>query len=96
MVVNSECSRPGLTCLPDKWAKSVKSPVETAALAFCEGAAVGDEDSVPLELSTGAWMPCLHAGAPKTAAWHLAHVCRDECKELVRRRRRTCGGYRLI
>ena len=111
MVANSQCSRPGQHVFsaagngagcgcqgPEAWAKSVKSPVETAALAFCEAAAlVGDEDSVPSvsvceeQLSnrkaTGpygrldAWL----AEAPKTAVWHLRRVCRDECKELVKK-----------
>ena len=78
-----------------RWAKRVKSPVETAALAFCEAATkTGEEYKVPRvsvceeQLSNrkaaGAYGR-LHTllQAPKTAAWHLAHVCRDECEELV-------------
>ena len=111
-VATSECSRPGQRvfslmgnaagCRCEEgthWAKSVKSPVETAALAFCEAVArEGEEDQIPRvsvceeqlsnRAATGdygrlAGLDALLAGAPKTAEWHLTRVCRDECKELV-------------
>eukprot|EP00913_Durusdinium_trenchii_P023738 g22295.t2 len=92
------------------WARSVKSPVETAALAFCEAALKKKatkggkkEDSVPPvsvceeQLSnrkaTGAYgrLHTVLQEAPKTAAWHLTRVCRDECEELVNMTNRNMG-----
>ena len=120
---NSKCSRPGEKFFPavgnargcrceqrNDWARSVKSPVETAALAFCEAALKKKatkggkkEDSVPPvsvceeQLSnrkaTGAYgrLHTVLQEAPKTAAWHLTRVCRDECEELVNMTNRNMG-----
>ena len=108
-VASLECSRPGQEFFsaegnaagcgcqdPDDYAKSIKSPVETAALAFCEAAArKGSKHNVPPlsvceeQLSNrraaGAYgrLDALLRKAPKTAAWHLTRVCHDECQELV-------------
>ncbi|CAK9065527.1 Uncharacterized protein SCF082_LOCUS33518 [Durusdinium trenchii] len=110
-VASTKCSRPGqrvfsavgnvLGCHCKQagiYAKSVKSPVETAALAFCEAAAKMKEplpSKVPpaskckQQLSHGTTnggfgrLAVLLQQAPKTAAWHLTRVCHDECEELV-------------
>ena len=84
----------GCECVEkDYFAMRAKSRVETAALAFCEAATKhfsvppvsACEEQLSNRKATGDYgrLHALLEEGPKTAAWHLAHVCRDECEELV-------------